>query len=157
MAGSAATEFNDLRLRHEAATKDGTWGLYGLQVYRLAERHPSLPRAKSPVIDRASLPPEFLRVARQRQLLGRVDRAGTRNRWPEFALEVADEARKAKLPVPESFGPCRPQQLGPEAREVIARFNSAEHADSNASKGDGPNTPAPCCEPRPGTTNPCPA
>ena len=136
-------EFVDLRARRDSAVRDGTWGLYGLQIARLAALHPTLPEPiDGPlIIDRAQLPPEFLRAARKHQLLLKIDRAGTRGRWPEYALELAEEARKVNVAVPEVFGPCRPTQLTPAIRKVIAAFTEAERAELATREGRWPEYP----------------
>ena len=109
-------EHAELRERREAAARTGGWFLYGVQVYRLAGRHPSLPApapGKPVVVDAAGLPTDFVRAVRQKGAAVRANRAGVRGKWPEFALELADEARRAGVAVPEAFGPCRPADLAP--------------------------------------------
>ena len=104
-------EFNDLKMRQEAAKRDGDWSLYGLLLYQLAERHPYLPEpgGGKPLVDQVSLTPAFRREAVSKGILNK--RQLPRGKWPEFALELAEDARKANITVPSSFGPCRPGEF----------------------------------------------
>ena len=104
-------EFSDLKMRQEAAKKEGDWSLYGLLLYQLAERHPYLPEPGTgkPLVESLSLPQPFRREANLKGILNK--RLSTRGKWPEFALELAEDAKKANIPVPASFGPCRPGEF----------------------------------------------
>ena len=107
-------EFSDLKMRQEAAKKEGDWSLYGLLLYQLAERHPYLPEPGigKPLIEMPPITQPFLKEARSKGFSPKSEnRQPTRGKWPEFALELANEAKKAKLTVPFSFGPCRPGEF----------------------------------------------
>ena len=107
-------EFSDLKMRQEAAKKEGDWSLYGLLLYQLAERHPYLPEPGTgkPLVEMPPLTAQFLKDARSKGFFPKSEnRQPTRGKWPEFALELANEAKKVKLTVPFSFGPCRPGEF----------------------------------------------
>ena len=107
-------EFSDLKMRQEAAKKEGDWSLYGLLLYQLAERHPYLPEPGTgkPLVEMPPLTQPFLKEARSKGFLPKLEkRQLTRGKWPEFALELAEEVKRAKLTVPFPFGPCRPGEF----------------------------------------------
>ncbi len=123
-------EFSDLRMRQEAAKKEGDWSLYGLLLYQLAERHPYLPEPGTgkPLVDPVSLPQSFRREANLKGILNK--RLSTRGKWPEFALELAEDAKKASIPVPVSFGPCRSGEFA-ESVNTFLKDSLFPQLDSN--------------------------
>jgi hypothetical protein len=126
-------EFLELKARHDAATKDGNWFWYGLYLHRLAGLHPYLPEpAQKPMIaDVSGLPPGVNKKA-----VLPLDRRNTRGKWPEFVLEVADGLRRTGHPVPESLGPCRPEEFKPPVQQFLAEslFPKLTPADKEALK-----------------------
>ncbi|MFO0849029.1 MAG: hypothetical protein U0871_10825 [Gemmataceae bacterium] len=107
-------EVIDLKVKHLGATENGNWFVYGLQVYRLAERHPYLP----PPVGRPPVT-EPKQVDTKRTNL--VENARNRGKWPDFAMSVADAFRKAKkpLPVPKGLGPARREEFPEPLRAFI--------------------------------------
>lgn len=107
-------EVIDLKVKHLGATENGNWFVYGLQVYRLAERHPYLP----PPVGRPPVT-EPKQVESKRPNL--VESAKFRGKWPDFALSVADAFRRAKkpLPVPKGLGPARREEFSEPLRAFI--------------------------------------
>lgn len=115
-------EYIELKSRHDAAAKDASAFWYGLYVYRLAAAHPYLPEPgeKPMVTDQAHLPPGMLRDLRQKGVLQLLDRRGARGKWPEFAVEVAEAARRPGITVQEALGPCRPGEFKPAVNAFLA-------------------------------------
>jgi hypothetical protein len=143
-------EFQDLRVRHEAATREGQWGwvLYGALVHHLAARHPTLPEPDQPVTDGAQLRaqyPELARALFPKGLAPLLERRETRGKWPEFALAVAKAVRDARLPVPESLGPCRPGKFGPLdaflTTDLFPKLSESEKAGLKKLEGQWPEYP----------------
>ncbi len=109
-------EYADLRARRDSAGREGHWGLYGLQVYRLAQRHPALPEplpGRPRPVDLKSLPPGLARQLLRPKLKETFDKPAARGRYPEYALEVADLAAREGVALPSDFGPSRPADLAP--------------------------------------------
>lgn len=144
-------EYLDLRIRHEATTKDGQWSwvLYGALIHHLAARHPMLPEPPDrPLLDwqqfRLQHPESFR--ALQPKGLPLLDRKGARGKWPEFALEVAGALQAAQVPVPESLGPCRPGKFSPTiesflTQELFPKLTEPEKASLKRLEGQWPQYP----------------
>ena len=114
-------EFTYLKSAHDSATKDGNWFVYGVAVHRLAQQHPYLPEppaGKPLVVSAANLPVEL--PPRFRLTPKGIDPA-SRGKWPEFALEVVKKCGAERVPVPESLGPCRPEQFREDVREFVTK------------------------------------
>ncbi len=142
-------EHGELRERRDAALRTGGWFLYGVEVYRLAGRHPSLPEpapGRPVIVDVAGLPADFVRAARQKGAFPRANRAAVRGKWPDFPLDLADEAKRVGLMVPEAFGPCRPADLAPVQaafyRDVLGpKLTPADRAALAKLEGKWPDWP----------------
>jgi hypothetical protein len=141
-------EFADLRARHEAAVKDGYWFLYGLQVWRLADRHPSLPRPrdKPPMLSARDLPDA---KPKRPFLTPALEKRQTAGKWPDFAKDVAAllNARKQIAPFSTSvLGPCKPGDFPDAVETVLAELQplltDAERKELKKAEGRWPDYPA---------------
>lgn len=140
-------EFNALKSARDSATKDKNWFVYGVAVYRLAQLHPYLPEPQpgkplvvSVVTLPADLPPRLLRQ------IPKGGDGATRGKWPEFALEAARKFQLEKVPVPESFGPCRPADFTEPVRNflttvLVPRLTDAEREALKKLEGKWPEYP----------------
>ena len=138
-------ELIDLRARLAAATQDGQWFLYGLGVWRLAERHPSLPRHRSkPAVVH---PRDLAELKLAPRLMTQLEKLPGVGRWPEFARQAAGSlGGKKLLPVPtDGFGPCRPGEF-PDAveavlSELLPLLNDGERRRLKVAEGKWPEYP----------------
>lgn len=144
-------EFQDLRIRHEVATREGQWNwvLYGALVHHLAARHPMLPEPERPILDWGQFRqqhPDLFRTLQPKGGVLLLDRKANFGKWPEFALEVAARLRSANLAVPESLGPCRPGKFSPPIETFLAqvlfpKLTDAEKASLKRLEGQWPEYP----------------
>ena len=132
-------EFVELRESKRSAAVEGKWFLYGLGIYRLAEKHPSLPEPgqRPAFVNATMLPSEYRNADKYKAFVRLLDtRTLQRGKWPEFALEFADSPRRLSLLAPPSafFGPCKPGEFTDE----VNRFLSADLLPKlNAAEKDG--------------------
>jgi hypothetical protein len=118
-------EFRELKDRYEAAHTDTNggwnWFLYGLFVYRMAERHPYLPEpgAGTPITEIKQLPPGLLKNLRQKKQLPPLGRWSVVGKWPEFAREIGQAARRANVTLPQPLGPCKPGEFTPTVNDFL--------------------------------------
>ena len=138
-------EYQELKLRHDAAHNEGYWLLYGASILRLAERHPSLPGPANgkPVTDLNQVPKEFLKELRAKNL---PDLNRQRGKWPEFALELADAAYKQRLATNFHLGPARPQEFASPVREffeqqLLPKLSPDSRAELASLEGKWPEYP----------------
>ena len=137
-------EFTYLKSAHDSATKDKNWFVYGVAVYRLAQLHPYLPEpqpGKSLVVSGATLPAEL-----PPRMLRKGADGPARGKWPEFALDTARKCAAERVPVPESFGPCRPADFTDPVREfvtkvLVPRLTDAERDGLKKLEGKWPEYP----------------
>ena len=101
-------EYHELKARHEAASKDGFWLFYGAMVYRLSILHPGLPEPadKPPPTEIAHLG-ELQKDFRKKAVNPQQDKRFSRGKWPDFALDVTEIARKLNISH-DPLGPCKP-------------------------------------------------
>ncbi len=134
-------ELADLRARHDLAARDGQWFLYGLGVWRLADRHPSLPkpRAKPAVVH----PRDLADLKLPQRVLTQLEKLPAVGKWPEFARTAAGQlGGKKLLPVPtDGFGPCRPGELPEAVEAVLAELSDTDRKRLDAVKGKWPDYP----------------
>jgi hypothetical protein len=133
-------EFADLRLRHELAVREGQWFLYGLGVWRLAERHPSLPkpRGKPAVVHPRDLP-DFRMPVRAAQL----EKSKDVGKWPEFARHAAAvlSAKKFGAVPTDGLGPCRPGEFPDAIETVLSELPEPDRKRLDVVKGKWPEFP----------------
>jgi hypothetical protein len=139
-------EYQELRQRHQAAEKDGNWFLYGLILYRLDGKRPSLPEPadRLPVTD-AQQVRELVKDFKPRGALAQIEKR-SRGKWPEFALEVAAASQRAGAPVPKGLGPARPEEFRPPVAHFVTevldpRLTPAEREALNKLQGRWPDYP----------------
>ena len=134
-------ELADLRARHDLAGREGQWFLYGLGVWRLADRHPSLPkpRAKPAVVH----PRDLADLKLQPRALTQLEKLPGVGKWPEFARAAAGLlGGKKVLPVPtDGLGPCRPGEFPEPVEAVIAELPESDRKRLDAVKGKWPDYP----------------
>jgi len=118
-------EFGELRESRRAAQLEQKWFQLGLTIYRLSERHPYLPEPAQGtlIVSLASLSSEVQKELRSRAPLAyrTLDRAPSRGKWPEFALDLQEVVRRAPFlqgSTPE-FGPARLADFSPTLRASI--------------------------------------
>ncbi len=123
-------EMADLRARADAATRDGSWLLYGAALYRAEQRHPALPEfgGKPPVVNFSALPKD-LAAELQRKSRVEIRRLPSVGKWPDFALDVADAAAQARVPVPD-LGPARPGEFTDSFNQFLAKSLTPTLSDS---------------------------
>jgi hypothetical protein len=140
-------EWVELKLRAEAAQRDGYWLLYGASLRRLAERHPGLPEpaGRPPITDLNDLPAE-VRDLKKQKVVQEVRKAHVQGKWPDFALEVVQAAQRAGVPVGVPLGPCRPGEFKPAVEQFLANglgpvLLPAERDGLKALEGKWPDYP----------------
>jgi hypothetical protein len=154
-------ELMDLRIRYDAATKDGKdgeWFNFGLLVHRLAERHPYLPESgkKPPIVDfpgiRKEMGNEFKPKAIANQLekfekRPNVNNSYSNGKWPDFALEFAENVRRATPGAPlEWLGPCTPGQFNDSVNQfyttrLLPKLNDKQKSELRSAEGKWPDYP----------------
>ena len=117
-------ELNELKIKYDAATKEGYWGVYAECLYRMSERHPGLPKpGKGDAIVRISQLPGVY----QSHLPKDGGLPPKRNRfefvtgkWPDFALAVHDSVRVLKVvnTLPP-LGPCKPGEFSDDVNAFL--------------------------------------
>lgn len=111
----------DLRSRHDTATREGLWHLYGLGVWRVAERHPSLPRPRAkPLVTH----PRDLAGLRMPLRIAQLERSKDVGQWPDFARHAAAQllGKKAAAVSTDLFGPCRPGEFQEPVEAVLTKL-----------------------------------
>jgi hypothetical protein len=133
-------EWADLRAKRFAAEQFGNWFVYGLQVYRLAEKYPYLPPpvGKPPVTE-----PEQVGSKRARPILAA---ARYRGKWPEYALAVNDSFRRSGFEPPSGLGPAKREEFPKALQEfvnqtLIPGLTGEESARLNGLEGKWPDYP----------------
>lgn len=109
-------------------------GVYLLRVKRLADLHPILPGRVGPK-DFDSLPeatrlylvkhdPNFRKkgIANQGDEARALRKAA--HKWPEFALELTEYARRKQLRLPEPLGDCTRASMPPEVQAFLVELES---------------------------------
>jgi hypothetical protein len=148
-AGTRLTrgEFAYLKAARDGATREGHWFVYGVALHRLARRHPTLPPprpGKTTPVTTQTLPTEV-----PVKLLRGGPKAfdnSTRDKWPDFALEVARKLAADGHRVPASLGPCRPDDFPDAVRDFVTgtllpRLTDAERVRLNSLEGIWPGYP----------------
>lgn len=138
-------------LRRETASGGYlSWYLYGAGILYSTELHPNLPEPKTgkPLTRVDDLPANFLAKLRPsgpvkpKRDFKDMPQHG---KWPDFAEEVAREASVRNVPLPVSFGPCRPGEFKPEVEEVLTalrtKMTSNEKNALDAIAGKWPQYP----------------
>jgi hypothetical protein len=132
-------EAADLRARYDAAVKDGHWFLFGLQVWRLDQRHPASPRHRTrpPPLT----PRDLADKVRPLHLL--TDKRLSVGKWPEFAREAAGLLKKGVGS--DVLGPCRPGEFADDVEAVLAAVtaaaDAADRGQLDAARGRWPDFP----------------
>ena len=90
------------------------------------------------------MPKELLKDLRAKKLSPELLRA--RGKWPEFALELAEAARKVRVELPVSPGPARPGEFPPAVDRFLAdtlrpALSAEESAGLAALEGKWPDYP----------------
>jgi len=105
------------------ATKDGYWGVYAECLYRMAERHPGLPKpAKTDamIVRINQLPASYTRHLPKDGMPKKNRFEQMTGKWPDFALAVHDAVKSPK--VGESIpplGPCKPGEFTEEVNSFL--------------------------------------
>ena len=139
-------EMADLRARADAATRDGSWLLYGAALYRAEQKHPALPEfgGKPPVVNFSALPKELV-TELQRKSRVEIRRLPSVGKWPDFALDLADAAAQARVPVPD-LGPAKPGEFADSFNQFLAKtlgpaLTDPERDDLRKLEGKWPEYP----------------
>jgi hypothetical protein len=115
-------EWNELKIKYDLANREGYWGVYAECLYRLAERHPGLPKpGKAEGIVRINqLPQSYLRHLPKDGLPKRQRFEQLAGKWPEFALAVHDTVRVPKgAEVLPPLGPCKPGEFTDDVNSFL--------------------------------------
>lgn len=105
-------QLNELKIKYDAATKEGYWGVYAECLYRMADLHPGLPKSgkSDPVVRIQQLPVAYSRYIPKDGLPKKVRFEQTAGKWPDFALAVHDSVKPPKAG--ELLPPLGPSKLG---------------------------------------------
>ena len=116
-------ELNELKIKYDSASKEGYWGVYAECLYRMAERHPGLPKpskADSAIVRNNQLPAAYIRYIPKDGLPKKSRFEQVSGKWPDFALAVHDGIKLPKAgEVLPPLGPSKPGEFADEVNAFL--------------------------------------
>jgi hypothetical protein len=143
-------QLSELKIKYDAAIKEGYWGVYAECLYRMADLHPGLPRAgkSEPVVRFSQLPTSYSRHLPKDGLPKKTKFEQAAGKWPDFALAVHDGIKPPKAgEVLPPLGPSKPGEFTDDVNAFLKNQllpalsdpkNKREHDQLTAAEGKWP-------------------